>query len=65
MTGSERTAAGPAGRAGEATLVDHLREMLLSRPGSVTYRFLPRGHGQPVELADAELDRRARALAAR
>src|SRR5215217_5416814 len=63
MTGSTRAPAGSAGPGARETLVDHLRAVLLRHPGSRTYRFLADGEGDPAELADAELDRRARALA--
>ncbi|MBS2962972.1 AMP-binding protein [Actinocrinis puniceicyclus] len=46
------------------TLVDRFREVLLQRPEECVYRFLPDGDGQPIALANAALDLRARAIAA-
>jgi phthiocerol/phenolphthiocerol synthesis type-I polyketide synthase C len=50
-------------RPGE-TLVDHFRSVLLGRPALRTYQFLVDGEGEPQTLTNAELDVRARALAA-
>lgn len=45
------------------TTVDHFRGVLLAHPDRCTYRYLEGGEGEPVTLANAELDRRARAIA--
>ena len=55
--------AGPPDR-GSETLLDHFRTVLPERPEAQTYRFLPDGEGEPQSVTNAELDLRARALAA-
>jgi acyl transferase domain-containing protein/acyl-CoA synthetase (AMP-forming)/AMP-acid ligase II/acyl carrier protein len=46
------------------SLVDHFRSILLGRPDATIYRFLVDGEGGPITLTNAELDQRARAIAA-
>jgi acyl transferase domain-containing protein/acyl-CoA synthetase (AMP-forming)/AMP-acid ligase II/NADPH:quinone reductase-like Zn-dependent oxidoreductase/acyl carrier protein len=46
------------------TLVNHFRGVFLDRPQERTYRFLVDGEGDPLTLTNAELDLRARAVAA-
>ncbi|WP_432973948.1 SDR family NAD(P)-dependent oxidoreductase [Dactylosporangium sp. CA-233914] len=60
MQGRTDGAAAPGAR----TLVEHFRGVFLDRPQERIYRFLADGEGEPLTLTNAELDRRARALAA-
>ncbi|ODB78622.1 type I polyketide synthase [Micromonospora chalcea] len=63
-----RQSAGSAARAGQppkpGTLVDRFRAVLLDRPDGVTYRFLADGENDEVAISNADMDRRARAIAA-
>ena len=45
------------------TLVDHFRTVFGQEPGMRTFRFLEDGEGEPLSMTNAELDRRARAIA--
>ena len=45
------------------SLVDDFRARFASQPDARTYRFLDDGEGEPAELSNGELDRRARAIA--
>jgi phthiocerol/phenolphthiocerol synthesis type-I polyketide synthase C len=58
---AEAARPGTSGRA--RTTVDHFRGVLQAHPDHITYRFLEAGDGDPVVLSDADLDRRARAIA--
>src|ERR1700733_2020006 len=51
--------------AGSATLVDLLRSRAEEQPDRWAYSFLADGEDEEVRLGYAELDRRARAIAAR
>ncbi len=45
--------------------VEQIRYWALAIPEQIAFRFLPRGDEDPIELTYKELDRRARAIAAR
>ncbi|SCL56923.1 Acyl transferase domain-containing protein [Micromonospora eburnea] len=57
--------AGFAGRSRKPrTLVDQFRAVLLGRPEASTYRFLVDGEDDELVISNADMDRRARAIAA-
>ena len=49
----------------QVDFVEQIRYWALAIPDQVAFRFLPRGDEDPIELTYQELDRRARAIAAR
>ena len=46
-------------------LVEQLRYWALALPDNTAFRFLSREEDEPIEITDSQLDRRARAIAAR
>ncbi|NES13758.1 MULTISPECIES: type I polyketide synthase [Micromonospora] len=64
-TGSVRVPAGLVARSPKAaTLVDRFRTVLLADPDAFTYRFLIDGEDAELVISNADMDRRARAIAA-